>query len=51
MDESQKILAAINELLAREFHITHSTVQFERAGLRQTELLMPEPVNAKNSKD
>jgi cobalt-zinc-cadmium efflux system protein len=50
MDESQKILAAINELLAREFHITHSTVQFERAGLRQTELLMPEPVNAKNSK-
>jgi cobalt-zinc-cadmium efflux system protein len=43
MEESEKILASINEFLAREFHITHSTVQFERAGLRQTELLMPEP--------
>ena len=51
MDESQKILAAINELLAREFHITHSTIQFERAGLHQKELLMPEPVNSKNLKD
>ena len=51
MDESQKILAAINELLAREFHITHSTIQFERAGLRQTELLMPQPANSQNSKE
>lgn len=51
MDESQKILAAINDVLARDFHITHSTIQFERAGLRQTELLMPEPANSKSLKD
>ena len=50
MDESQKILAAINEVLARDFHITHSTIQFERAGLRQKELLMPQPVS-KSLKD
>jgi cobalt-zinc-cadmium efflux system protein len=49
MDESEKILAAINEILAREFHITHSTVQFERAGLRQKELLMPAPIKSKKS--
>ncbi|MCL4522969.1 MAG: cation diffusion facilitator family transporter [Acidobacteria bacterium] len=47
MDESEKILVAINEILAREFHITHSTVQFERAGLRQTELLMPASADPK----
>ncbi len=47
MDESEKILAAINETLACDFRITHSTVQFERAGLRQKELLMPEPLNMK----
>jgi len=50
MDESEKILAAINEILAREFHISHSTIQFERAGLRQTELLMPAPADSRNSK-
>ena len=49
MDESEKILAAINEVLAHEFHITHSTIQFERAGLRQTELIMPESATAKKN--
>ena len=33
MEESLKILARINECLAREFHISHTTIQFERAGL------------------
>ncbi len=47
MEESEKILAGIGEILAHEFHITHSTIQFERAGLRQKELLMPEPLNSK----
>lgn len=51
MDESQKILAGINEVLARDFHIAHSTIQFERAGLRQKELLMPAPADSKSSKD
>lgn len=51
MEESEKILAGIQEILAREFHVTHTTVQFERAGLpKHTDLLMPEPINAKTSK-
>ena len=50
MEESGKILAAINEILAHDFRITHSTVQFERAGLRQKELLMPAPADSKSSK-
>jgi cobalt-zinc-cadmium efflux system protein len=51
MEESGKILAAINEILASDFHITHSTIQFERAGLQQKELLMPAPADAKDSND
>jgi cobalt-zinc-cadmium efflux system protein len=44
MDESERILAAINRTLAGRFHITHTTIQFERAGLpRGTNLYMPEP--------
>jgi hypothetical protein len=35
----------VNECLAREFHITHTTVQFERAGLpAEAGYFMPEPV-------
>lgn len=50
MEDSEKILGDIREILAREFHITHTTIQFERAGLpAQTDLLMPEPVNSKKS--
>ena len=33
MEESEKILAAIRQRLASEFRITHTTIQFERAGL------------------
>jgi len=43
MEESEKILAAITEVLARDFRITHTTVQFERAGLPETGLYMPAP--------
>ncbi len=44
MDESERILAAINRALAGRFHITHTTIQFERAGLpRSANLYMPEP--------
>jgi len=50
MDESERILAAINRALAGRFHITHSTIQFERAGLpRDAKLIMPVP--AITSKD
>jgi cobalt-zinc-cadmium efflux system protein len=44
MEESEKILANIRELLARDFHITHTTIQFERAGLpAKAGLYMPQP--------
>lgn len=44
MDESEKILARIRERLAKQFHITHTTIQFERAGLpRESQYYMPEP--------
>jgi cobalt-zinc-cadmium efflux system protein len=44
MEESEKILANIREVLARDFHITHTTIQFERAGLpAQAGLYMPAP--------
>lgn len=45
MEESEKILTAIRERLAEQFHITHTTVQFERAGLPQDAgYFMPDPV-------
>jgi cobalt-zinc-cadmium efflux system protein len=45
MEESEKMLLSIKDLLAHEFQITHTTIQFERAGLpAHTGLLMPEPV-------
>src|SRR5216684_571554 len=44
MEESEKLLADIRERLAKEFRITHTTVQFERAGLpRSAGYFMPEP--------
>ena len=44
MEESEKILANIREVLARDFHITHTTIQFERAGLpAKAGLYMPAP--------
>ena len=45
MDESEKILNSIRERLDTDFHITHTTIQFERAGLlRDTGYYMPDPI-------
>jgi len=45
MEDCEKILARIKEILAHDFQITHTTVQFERAGLpAEAGLYMPEPV-------
>ena len=47
MEESERILAGIRERLANEFHITHTTVQFERAGLpRDAGFYMPKPAGS-----
>ncbi len=44
MEESEKVLANIREVLARDFHIMHTTIQFERAGLPASAgLYMPAP--------
>jgi len=44
MEDSEKILTSIHEVLARDFHITHTTVQLERAGLpAEAGPYMPEP--------
>jgi cobalt-zinc-cadmium efflux system protein len=44
MEDSEIVLANIREVLERKFHITHTTIQFERAGLPVEGLYMPEPV-------
>jgi cobalt-zinc-cadmium efflux system protein len=45
MEDSEKVLVGIREVLARDFHITHTTVQFERAGLpAEAGLYMPAPL-------
>jgi cobalt-zinc-cadmium efflux system protein len=45
MDESEKILQAVCAKLEENFHITHITVQFERAGLPQEAgNIMPHPL-------
>jgi len=47
MDESEKILHGIRVSLERDFHITHTTVQFERAGLPQEAgYIMPHPAQS-----
>ena len=44
MEQSEQILHDIRQRLADEFHIAHTTIQFERAGLpKETGFLMPEP--------
>ena len=44
MEESERILVAIRERLAENFHITHTTIQFERAGLpHEAGYFMPAP--------
>jgi cobalt-zinc-cadmium efflux system protein len=45
MEQSERILLAIRERLAEKFHITHTTIQFERAGLPQEAgYFMPDPI-------
>jgi hypothetical protein len=44
MEESEKILETIREQLDKEFGIHHSTIQFERAGLPDHGVYMPEPL-------
>ena len=45
MDESEKILRTIRERLESDFHIAHTTIQFERAGLPQDSVYhMPLPL-------
>lgn len=44
MENSEKILESVREVLAREFQIAHTTIQFERAGLSDSSLHMPLPV-------
>jgi cobalt-zinc-cadmium efflux system protein len=47
MDESEKILHGIRACLERDFRITHTTVQFERAGLPQEAgYIMPHPAQS-----
>ena len=46
MEESERILAGIRERLAERFHITHTTIQFERAGLPpEAGYFMPETIH------
>lgn len=42
MDASERLLLEIRRRLAAQFHITHTTIQFERAGLPSNVLYMPE---------
>jgi cobalt-zinc-cadmium efflux system protein len=45
MEGCEKILQSVKDVLAHDFQITHTTVQFERAGLpAEAGLYMPEPV-------
>jgi len=45
MEDSERILKSIRERLDADFHITHTTIQFERAGLPQDAgYYMPEPL-------
>src|SRR5579864_5576879 len=45
MEESERILMAIRERLAEHFNITHTTIQFERAGLpHEAGYFMPAPL-------
>jgi len=47
MEESEKIRACINESLAGKFHISHTTIQFERAGLpREAGFYLPGPAKS-----
>ena len=45
MEDSEHLREEIRQLLSKKFHINHSTIQFERAGLPQDSgFYMPEPI-------
>jgi cobalt-zinc-cadmium efflux system protein len=47
LEQCEDILALVREVLAHDFAITHTTIQFERAGLpADSGLVMPEPAKA-----
>ncbi|HTQ87552.1 MAG TPA: cation diffusion facilitator family transporter [Candidatus Solibacter sp.] len=47
LESCEKMLGEIRALLAERFHITHATIQFERAGpVADAELYMPAPYKA-----
>jgi len=49
MEQSEELLQTIRHELSDKFHITHTTVQFERAGLpRDAGLYMPESLQKQN---
>ena len=51
MEESERMLTRMREMLAHDFRITHTTIQFERAGLAGEEgLYMPEPARESSGK-
>jgi cobalt-zinc-cadmium efflux system protein len=49
MEGCESLLEKMRGLLTRDFHITHTTIQFERAGLPASGLVMPEPVHRASS--
>lgn len=50
MEQSQRILANLQDVLDQDFHIKHTTVQFERAGLpAEAGPYMPEPAHPSES--
>jgi cobalt-zinc-cadmium efflux system protein len=50
MEDSEKILTQICEVLSRDFQISHTTVQLERAGLpAEAGPLMPEPAPSRRA--
>lgn len=51
MEQSERVLADLRDALDRDFHITHTTVQFERAGLpAEAGPYMPEPARPPEGK-
>jgi cobalt-zinc-cadmium efflux system protein len=50
LEHCETLLERMRHTLARDFHITHTTIQFERAGLpAEAGLYMPEPVRRGSS--
>jgi cobalt-zinc-cadmium efflux system protein len=47
LEDCERLLQKMRDALANDFNITHTTIQFERAGLpAEAGLYMPEPVRS-----